>query len=70
MEAEKLQKKLQKQIAKLRKEKNLTQEELAYKVGITPKALSDIENNRRNVSFKTFIKICIALDVKIALEKE
>ena len=35
-----------KNIAKFRKEKNLTQEELAKNINVSPKTISSYENNR------------------------
>lgn len=40
-------------IKKIRKEKKLTQQELAKKIGISRSYLSDVENNRYNPSSKT-----------------
>jgi len=56
---------IQEQLALIRKKKLLTQESLAYLLKLSPKTISDIENNRRGVSFKTFIKICLILDINI-----
>ena len=50
-------------IAKERKKNNLTQEQLAEKIGMTGNYISNIENNYSIPSLETLIKICIALDV-------
>ena len=51
-----------------RKIRNLTQEELAEKVGITPQYLSRIENGgySKNVSLSTLMKIAGVLDVTMS----
>ena len=45
----------------LRKEKNMSQEELAKKVGATRQTIGLIEAGRYNPSIKLCINICIAL---------
>ena len=62
---EEIQKFIQEQLALVRKKKHLTQESIAYLLKLSPKTISDIENNRRGISFKTFIKICLILDINI-----
>ena len=52
-------------IEKLRKEKGLTQEELAEKAGLHRDYFCDIENGR-NISIKTAYKISRALGVKLS----
>ena len=60
-----LYQKLGTRIEKLRKEKGLTQEELAEKAGLHRAYFWDIENGR-NISIKTAYKIAHALDVKLS----
>lgn len=61
-------KKIGAKIVYYRKIRNLTQEELAEKVGITPQYLSRIENGgySKNVSLSTLMKIAGALDVTMS----
>lgn len=63
---EETQRFIQKQLGIIRKEQSLTQEELAFLLKLTPKTISDIENNRRGISVKTLIKICLILKINIA----
>lgn len=51
-------------IKNLRKERELTQVELAVIVNISPVYLGFIENNRRRPSLKTLEKLAKALKVK------
>lgn len=60
-----LYKKFGDRIERLRKEKNLTQEELAVKAGLHRAYFWDIESGR-NVSIKTAYKIAKALGVKLS----
>lgn len=61
-------KKIGVKIVYYRKIRNLTQEELAEKVGITPQYLSRIENGgySKNVSLSTLMKIAGVLDVTMS----
>lgn len=54
-----------KNIAKFRKEKNLTQEELAKSINVSPKTISSYENNRNLPNIETLILLSQVLDVKI-----
>lgn len=45
----------------MRKEKNMTQEEIAEKVGVTRQLISSIENGNTNPSVSTAKKIASAL---------
>ncbi len=58
-----LYRKLSERIEQLRKEKGLTQEQLAEKAGLHRAYFWDIENGR-NISVKTAYKIARALGVK------
>lgn len=49
------------QVRKLRKQRGLTQEELAEKANIDPKSIIEIENGKRNPSLKTIHKIAKVL---------
>ncbi len=52
-------------IAILRKKRNLTQEELAKRIGITRAALSHYEKDRREPDYETLQKFADFFDVKI-----
>lgn len=60
-----LYQKLAQRIERLRKEKGLTQEELAEKAGLHRAYFWDIENGR-NISVKTAYKIARALGVSLS----
>lgn len=60
-----IQEYIQRQIGIVRKQKNISQKEVANLVDISAKTLSDIENNRRGISLKTLIKICNVLEIDI-----
>ena len=49
----------------LRKLKNISQEELAFRARLHKNYICDIENGRRNVSLKAIAKIAKGLDVTI-----
>lgn len=51
----------------LRGMKDLTQEELASKVGVNPSYISLLENNQKNPSFAMVQNICKALGISIML---
>ena len=53
-------------LKKIRKEKRLTQKELAKKTGIHPSTISHIEKGVRAGSVTTLLKICQALDIDLA----
>ncbi|HHW4764683.1 helix-turn-helix domain-containing protein [Staphylococcus aureus] len=52
-------------IKKIRKEKNITQSELAKSLEISQSYLSDLENNRKNLGINTVEKIAKKLNVTI-----
>ncbi len=54
-----------KNITKFRKEKKLTQEELARLINVSPKTISSYENNRNLPNIETLILLSEALNVKI-----
>ena len=57
-------KKIGRTIVNLRKESKLTQEDLAGLSNLDRSYLSEIENGRKNMSVKTFIKLSKSLNVK------
>jgi len=58
-------------IRKLRKEKKLTQEQLAKKVGITRQTLSKLENGDiHKVSLQVFIKILDVFDYELEISEK
>ena len=57
--------KLGKRIKELRKEKSITQIDLAAKIGIDRSYLGFIERGERNVSFDVMAQIAKALDVSM-----
>lgn len=56
---------LGKNIKTIRKERNLTQLEFAEKVGLSRSYLSDLENDRKNISTKTLELLSEKLDVSM-----
>ena len=54
-----------KNIAKFRKEKNLTQEELAKKINVSSKTISSYENNRNLPTIETLLLLSQVLEVSI-----
>ncbi|MCQ9279771.1 helix-turn-helix domain-containing protein [Staphylococcus borealis] len=52
-------------IKRIRKEKNMTQETFAKKLNISRSYLSDIENNRKNISLSTLKKFSEKLNISI-----
>lgn len=58
---------LGRKLRQLRKEQNITQEELAEKVGLDPRTVLEIEAGKReNPTVKTLNKIAEALGVKLS----
>lgn len=49
---------------KIRKEKGLTQRELAERLGSSKQWVSDIERSKKSFRFDSFLKIAMALEVK------
>lgn len=54
------------QIRNIRKEKGLTQKELAHRVGLSWQTISNVENNKYT-SLKTLNKIAKVLDINIQI---
>lgn len=50
----------------LRKEKKLSQEDLALEANINKNYLSDLENGRRNPSFEILEKLAVALGISLS----
>lgn len=57
-------KKVGENIRKIRKQRGLTQEELAGLARIDPKSIIQIENGKRNPTLKTLRRIALALNIK------
>jgi len=58
-----IQKKFGDKLREIRKEKDLSQEKLAFKCGLHRTYISDIERGSRNVSLKNIEKIAKALGI-------
>lgn len=56
---------LNQRIRKIREAKNLTQEELAAKCGMSASAYGQIERNASKSTYDTLVKIANALEVSI-----
>ena len=59
------QEKIGKFIAKCRKDKNMTQSELAEKLGVTDKSIGNWENGRNMPDLSLFKPLCDELDITI-----
>ena len=57
--------KIGKYLSKKRKEKGLTQVEMAKIIGVTDRAISNWENGRRIPDVSLFNNICEALDITV-----
>ncbi|MCF8335401.1 MAG: helix-turn-helix transcriptional regulator [Bacteroidales bacterium] len=59
-------------LKQLRKERNLTQEQLGYLIGVKKSEISKIERNTRNMTIGTVMRIFKALNanVKFVVELE
>jgi len=60
-----IQKQFGKQVRKLREQKGLSQEELAFAAGVHRTYLGGIERGERNLSLKNIAAIAKALDVEL-----
>lgn len=56
---------IREEIKRLRKEKNLTQEQLGELIGVQRAHISKLENNASNITITTLMKIFNALNAKI-----
>jgi transcriptional regulator with XRE-family HTH domain len=52
-------------ISKLRKEKRMTQQELANKLGVTDRAISNWENGRRMPDYSIIMNLCKELNISL-----
>ena len=52
-------------IRELRKEKNITQQELAEKLGVTGSYISYVESEKTNITLENALKIADFLDVSL-----
>lgn len=59
------QEKIGKFILQLRTEKKMTQQELAQKIGVTDRAISNWENGRRLPDYSVIKDLCVNLDITI-----
>jgi len=57
-------------IKQLRKERNLTQEELGELIGVQRAQISKLENNTNNVTLGTILKVFDALKAKVVFQIE
>ncbi len=56
---------LREEIKKLRKENNLTQEQLGKLIGVQRSHISKLENNAKNITLGTLMKVMNALNAQI-----
>ncbi len=56
---------LREEIKRLRKENNLTQEQLGEKIGVKRAHISKLENNAKNITIGTLMKVLDALGAQI-----
>ncbi len=54
-------------IKRIRKEKNMTQDELGKLIGVQKAQISKIENNTKDVRFSTIMRVFYALNVKVKM---
>ena len=65
MNSKELEKYFGRLIRSKRGEKNMTQEQLAELVGISPAYLRDVENGKYSVTWEIWLKICMTLQLDI-----
>ena len=58
-------KKLAQKIIRLRKERGISQEELAFTAGLDRNYVGRIENLKRNPTLSTLVKIAKAFDIEV-----
>lgn len=56
---------LGKHIKELRKEQNISQEQLAFSANVSLSQISKIETGKHNTSFSTLLSICKAFNITI-----
>ena len=61
---------LREEIKRLRKENNLTQDELGKLIGVQRAHISKLENNATNITIGTLIKVLNALNAEISFRIE
>ena len=59
-----------KAIRQVRRERNLTQEELGKLIGVQKAQISRLENNAGNVTLDTLLRVFTALKAKVKLQVE
>lgn len=59
-----------KAIRQVRRERNLTQEELGKLIGVQKAQISRLENNASNVTLDTLLRVFTALRAKVKLQVE
>ena len=52
-------------LKRIRKDMNITQEEMAKHIGISQSYIADIERNRKNISLAVILKIAKGLKISI-----
>lgn len=52
-------------IKRIRKDMNITQEEMAKRIGISQSYMADIERNRKNISLAVIMKFSKGLNISI-----
>ena len=52
-------------LKKIRKEKNLTQKDVAQKTGLTQQMISKIESYNGNLSIESFVKYCNGVGINL-----
>ncbi len=60
-------KEIGKKIKEVRKNKNLSQEEFAEEIGITPSYLGQVERGQRNIALPTLEKIAKVTDIPVEI---
>jgi len=59
-------KRLGKEIIKIRKQKNISQEELSFDAHVDRSCLSEIEEGKGNPTLRTLLEISRALDIQLS----
>ena len=52
-------------LKRIRKDMNITQEEMAKHIGISQSYIADIERNRKNISLAVILKIAKGLKISV-----
>lgn len=61
-----IKQKVGQRVRELRKERNLSQESLAYRSEVDRTYMTDVENGRRNISIEILEKIVAALQISFS----